>query len=74
MRSHDITMASVEIKNFHCEPGPFNNSVNQCLEAHFINFAFNSLNSCRTILVEWDRQESLVTMGIQFHPGTRQEL
>lgn len=74
MRCDSIAFTSVEVQNLHAEAGTFNDPVDQCLKTNFINFSLQRVYLRGAILLQWQRQESLVSMRIKSHPRARQKL
>ena len=74
MRCHDIAFTSVEIKDFDAKSGAFDHTVDQCLEANFVDFSLHRVYPRGAVLVQWHRKERLVPVRVELHPRAGQNL
>lgn len=74
MGCHDVAFTSVEVKNFDAKPGAFDHTVDQCLEANFVDLGLHRVYPRAAVLVQWHRKESLVPVRVELHPRASQDL
>lgn len=74
MRCHDVAFTSVEIKDFDAKSGAFDHTVDQCLEANFVDLGLHRVYPRAAVLVQWHRKESLVPVRVELHPRASQNL
>lgn len=74
MGCHNVAFTSVEIKNFDAKSGAFDHTIDQCLEANFVDFGLHRVYPRAAVLVQWHRKESLVPVRVELHPRASQNL
>lgn len=52
MGCHDVAFTSVEVKDFDSKSGAFDYTVDQCLQANFVDFGLNRVYPRAAVLIE----------------------
>ena len=52
VRCHDVAFTSVEVKDFDSKAGAFDYTVDQCLQANFVDFGLDRVYPRAAVLVE----------------------